>query len=62
MAKGGSRRQHDFDKVNEYKERFRRESSDHLRQRLTTGSLLKEAAVAMREILEERAKTEPDSN
>jgi hypothetical protein len=45
-----------FDRVREYKDRFADLSSDLLRTRLAQGSLYKEAAVAIREILEERAR------
>jgi hypothetical protein len=56
MRQDSSKRRRYFDKVAEYKERFRRESSARLRRRLNTGSLYKEAAIAMREVLEERGE------
>jgi hypothetical protein len=51
-----SKRAKYFERVKEYKERFTHLPSDVLRSRLAYGSLYKEAAVAIREILEERAK------
>jgi hypothetical protein len=51
-----------FEKVREYKQRFTDLPSDLLRKRLAQGSLFKEAAVAIREILEERSnKQQADS-
>jgi hypothetical protein len=44
-----------FEKVREYKQRFTDLPSDLLRKRLALGSLFKEAAIAIREILEERS-------
>ena len=49
-----SKRVRDFEKVGEYKARFRRLSSGELRRRLAFGGLIKEAAIAMRELLQER--------
>jgi hypothetical protein len=50
-----------FEKVKEFRERFIDESSDVLQKRLADGTLFKEAAVAIREILEERSKEGPNS-
>ena len=49
-----SKQQHYFAKVAEYKERFRQVPTDQLRAHLAGGNLYKEAAVAIREVLEER--------
>ena len=43
-----------FDKINEYKTRFEKLDTDSLKKRLNTGSLIKEAAIAIRQIIEER--------
>ena len=43
-----------FAKVAEYKERFRQWPTEQLRVHLAGGTLYKEAAVAAREVLEER--------
>ena len=57
MNKGTkSKRAQYFARVEKYKERLSDESSDVLRKRLAHGALFKEAAVAIREILEERSK------
>ena len=45
-----------FQKILEYKERFRRLATETIRNRLGIGSLVKEAEVAYREVLEERGK------
>jgi len=50
-----------FDNIREFRERFIDESSDVLQKRLADGALFKEAAVAIREILEERSKEGPNS-
>lgn len=50
----GPKRLRQFDKIEEYKERFHRTSSAELQRRLTSGSLIKKAAVAMRAVLKER--------
>jgi hypothetical protein len=47
-----------FELVAEYKERFRKLPSDTIRSRLASGPLIKEAAVACREVLEERGEAE----
>ncbi len=51
----GKRERH-FERVTEYKERFRRLSTELIRYRLTNfgTALYKEAAIALRELLEER--------
>lgn len=43
-----------FQKIAEYKERFRHFSTEKIRHRLLNGYLYKEAAIALRELLEER--------
>jgi hypothetical protein len=59
MAVG--KRERRFQKVAEYKERFRDLSTEMIRYRLNEfGSALdKEAAIALRELLEERAQHSP---
>lgn len=49
-----SKRDRYFEKVNEFKERFRHLTAAQLEQKLAFGALVKEAAVAARELLEER--------
>jgi DNA-binding transcriptional regulator GbsR (MarR family) len=50
-----------FAKVNEFKERFRKLPTERLKAKLNTGyPLVKEAAVAVRELLEERTAREAD--
>lgn len=56
MTPRDPKRQRHFQKVEEYKERFRKESSEVLRKRTTMVPLIKEAAIAIREILEERQR------
>ncbi len=53
----GKRHRH-FEKVAEYKERFRQLSTEMIRTRLNNfgTSLYKEAAIALRELLEERSQ------
>ena len=48
------KRQHHFAKVQEYKERFSKEPSERLTARLRDFRLIKEAAIAIREVLAER--------
>jgi hypothetical protein len=43
-----------FEKIAEFLERFRDLPTETLRSRLATGTLQKEAVVALRELLEER--------
>ena len=43
-----------FARINQYKERFRYLSTEAIRERLTYSALYKEAAIALREVLEER--------
>ena len=62
MTPHSPKRRRLFDKVKEYKDRFRLESSDALKKRAATGSLYKEAAIAIREILAERENGDPDPN
>jgi hypothetical protein len=49
----GKRRRH-FERIAEFKERFRLLPTETIRRRLNTGMLQKEAAIALRELLEER--------
>jgi hypothetical protein len=49
-----SKRQHYFDRIAEFKHRFANLPTEKLKERITTGSLYKEAAIAIREILQER--------
>ena len=51
-----SKRAADLERIREYKERFRSMSLDHLQRRLATGALYKEAAVAIRQLIEEKQK------
>jgi len=48
------KRDRSFERVSEFKERFRSLPTDVIRARLDTGMLQKEAAIALRELLEER--------
>ncbi len=48
----GKREKH-FEKVAEYKARFQSSSTEEIRRRLSFGSLIKEARIALREILQE---------
>jgi RNAse (barnase) inhibitor barstar len=45
-----------FSRISEYKERFRNQPLEQLHKRLTSGYLDKEAAIAMRELIEEKEK------
>jgi hypothetical protein len=56
-----SKRAQYFGRVKKYKGRFTDLPSEVLRSRLERGSLYKEAAVASREILEERSKGDTNS-
>ena len=49
-----SKRQQYFERIAEFKQRFENLPTDILKERITTGSLQKEAAIAIRELLEER--------
>ena len=51
-----SKQERDRDKVNEFKFRFIKENSETLKWRLNTYVTIKEAAIAIREILEERGE------
>ncbi len=51
----GETRKH-FEEVAEYKARFQNPPTEEVRKRLNFGSLIKEAAIALREILEERER------
>lgn len=49
-----NKRERYFQKISEFKQRFRQLSSDTIRERLLYGSLTKEAQIAYQEVLEER--------
>ena len=49
-----SKRQEQLRRIEEYKERFRKLTTEQLESRLSSGSLYKEAAIAYREVLAER--------
>ena len=49
-----SKRDKHFEKVQEYKDRFRQMSLESLRERANSPSLFKEAAIALRELIAER--------
>jgi hypothetical protein len=57
------KKQRHFDRVAEFKDRFRALPTHTLQSRLDTGILVKEAAIAIRELLEERKQGSqgPDS-
>ncbi len=48
------KREHKFQKIQEYKERFRKLSTEQIQKRLSLGISIEEAAIAYREILTER--------
>ncbi len=51
-----------FAKVDEYRDRFRKQSTAQLIERQNSGyRLIKEAAIALREVLAERERTKPVS-
>jgi hypothetical protein len=52
------KREHYFQKIAEYKERFRKLPTEKIQHRLLAsgGCLYKEAAIALREFLEERSQ------
>jgi hypothetical protein len=52
-----NKRQQYFERIAEFKHRFVNLPTEQLKKRITTGSLYKEAAIAIREILEERGET-----
>jgi hypothetical protein len=49
-----NKRARNFDRIAEYRERFRSTPTEKLVQRYQFGSLIKEAQIAIREVLEER--------
>ena len=51
-----------FEKVAEFRERFRLIATEDLRTHLARGPLVKEAAVAIREILAERDRAAADAS
>ena len=53
-----SKRDHHFLKIREYKERFSKQTSEALKTRLRDHTLIKEPAIAAREILAERGEPE----
>ena len=52
----------DFQKIEEYKTRFKDDSLEKLRKKLNAGFLYKEAAVAIKELIEEKEQDERDQN
>jgi len=66
MPSNPTKRAKDFAAIEEYKERFRHESSERLRERAAAAPLMKLAAIALREVLAERedadASDPKDSN
>ena len=50
-----------FEKVAEFKARFAELTNDQLERKLAVGSLVKEASVAVRELLRERAEQQQGS-
>ncbi len=48
------KRERRFERIAEFRERFRKLLTDTIRRRLNTGLLQPEAAIALREVLEER--------
>ncbi len=48
------KREQKFQKIQEYKERFRTLSTEQIQKRLSLGIYIKEAAIAYREVLRER--------
>ncbi len=56
------KREHYFQKVEEYKQRFRSLSTEAIKYRLNEfgGVLYKEARIALRQLLEEREQQPPD--
>ena len=57
-----SKQEHYFRKIAEYKERFRNLSIEMLKGRLSSGFLYKEAAIAIRELIEEREQLLEESS
>ena len=51
-----------FQKVQEYKDRFQNMTVEKLRQKERTGYLIKEAAVAIRKLIEEKQKSKNHAN
>ena len=51
---GMGKRDQRFERIAEFRERFRQLPTDTIRRRLNTGMLQPEAAIALREVLEER--------
>jgi hypothetical protein len=45
-----------FGKISEYKTRFEKLETEVLKKRLNNGSLIKEAAIAIQQLLEERGE------
>ncbi len=50
-----NKRDRKFDKINEFKSRFRSLSISQIKRRLSFGSLQKEASVALQEVLKEKS-------
>ncbi len=51
-----SKRDRDLNRIEEFKGRFRHLNSEKIRKRLTSGTLVKEAAIALKEVLKERGE------
>jgi len=51
-----SKRDRDLQRVEVFKERFRHLDSEKIRKRLTSLSLVKEAAIALKEVLKDRGE------
>jgi len=57
----GKRDRH-FERIEEYKERFRNYPIEKLEERLALGNLFKEAAIAYRELIEEKKAEDVSDN
>ncbi len=51
-----------FEKIAEYKERFQNLPTQKLHDRLTSGKLIREAAIALRELIDERKLLEVEES
>ena len=54
MTERTSKKDRHFERVERYKERYRQWDSEKLRTLATKGPLIKEAAIALQEVLQER--------
>jgi hypothetical protein len=55
------KRERRFERIAEFRERFQKLPTDTIRRRLNTGMLQPEAAIALREVLEEREQVSDSS-